>query len=86
MDVRLRPELEKFVNSMVQKGYYPSAEEALNQAVQMLKEREEAETELEAMLQEAEDSGPATDMTAQDLSALRQRDRSSKSGPRGQAH
>ena len=66
MDVRLRPELESFLNSMVQRGHYPSPEEALNKAVQLLKDREEAETELEAMLQEAEDSGPATEMTAQD--------------------
>lgn len=34
--------------------------------LQCSKGREEAETELEAMLQEAEDSGPATGMTAED--------------------
>jgi len=66
MNVRLRPELESFLNNTVQKGHYPSAEEALNKAVELLKHREEAETELEVLLEQAEDSGPATDMTAQD--------------------
>jgi len=34
-------------------------------AVELLKEMEEAEGRLETVLQEAEDSGPATEMTAQ---------------------
>jgi hypothetical protein len=38
----------------------------LGKAVELLKEMEEAEGRLETLLQEAEDSGPATEMTAQD--------------------
>jgi len=70
MDVKLRPELETYLQSTVQSGHFTSTEEALNKAVQLLKDREEAETELEAMLQEAEDSGPATEMTKQDWSDI----------------
>ena len=66
MNISLRPELERFLNDRVQSGSYRSVEEAVNEAVQQLKETEEAETKLESLLQEAEDSGPATEMTAQD--------------------
>jgi putative addiction module CopG family antidote len=66
MDVKLIPELETYLHSTVQSGHFNSTEEALNKAVQLLKDREEAEAELEAMLQEAEDSGPAAEMTKQD--------------------
>ena len=43
-----------------------SADEAVSNAVELLKETEEAESQLETLLQEAEDSGPATEITAQD--------------------
>jgi hypothetical protein len=38
----------------------------MGKAVELLKELEEAEGRLDKLLQEAEDSGPATEMTAQD--------------------
>ena len=38
----------------------------MGKAVELLKETEEAESRLETLLQEAEDSGPTTEMTAQD--------------------
>ena len=41
-------------------------EEALTEAVQLLKQMDEAERRLSILLQEAEDSGPATEMTPQD--------------------
>ncbi len=66
MNVSLSPELERFLNEQVRSGRYPSAEEAVNKAVELLKEMEAAESRLEALLEEAEDSGPATEMTAQD--------------------
>jgi putative addiction module CopG family antidote len=70
MDARLKPELEEFLNRTVQSGHYRSTEEALNKAVQLLKEREEAEAELEAKLQEGENSDPAIDMTVQDWAEI----------------
>jgi len=66
MNVSLAPELERFLNEQVRSGRYPSTEEAVSKAVELLKEMEEAENRLETLLQEAEDSGPATEMTAQD--------------------
>lgn len=66
MNISLRPELEKFLNDRAQSGCYPSVDDAVNEAVQQLKEAEEAETKLESLLQEAEDSGPATEMTRPD--------------------
>jgi len=66
MNVSLAPDLERFLNEQVRSGRYPSTEEAVRKAVELLKEMEEAESRLETLLQEAEDSGPATEMTAQD--------------------
>jgi antitoxin ParD1/3/4 len=66
MNISLNPELERFLQDQVGQGRYSSAEEAVTKAVELLKETEEAESRLEILLQEAEDSGPTTDMTAQD--------------------
>jgi antitoxin ParD1/3/4 len=66
MNVSLAPELERFLNEQVRSGRYPSTEEAVSRAVELLKDMEEAESRLETLLQEAEDSGPATEMTAED--------------------
>jgi len=66
MKVSLSPELERFLNEQIRSGRYHSAEEAVGKAVELLKEMAEAESRLGALLQEAEESGPATEMTAQD--------------------
>jgi len=66
MNVSLAPELERFLNEQVRSGRYASPEEAVGKAVKLLKETEEAENRLETLLQEAEDSGPATEMTGED--------------------
>src|SRR5438045_8832549 len=66
MNVSLTPELERFLNEQVRSGRYSSKEEAVGKAVELLKEMDEVEGRLETLLQEAADSGPATEMTAQD--------------------
>jgi hypothetical protein len=45
-------------------------QEAVNKAVELLKQQEEAENRLEHLLQEAEDSGRATEMTAKDWAEI----------------
>jgi putative addiction module CopG family antidote len=55
--------LASFLDQLVQSGQYPSPEEALNEAVQLLQEWEGAEDALEALLREAEESGPAREVT-----------------------
>ena len=66
MNVSLAPELERFLNEQVRNGRYSSPDEAVRKAVELLKEMDESENRLEVLLQEAEESGPATEMTAQD--------------------
>jgi antitoxin ParD1/3/4 len=66
MNGSLGPELAQFLERLVQGGRYRSAEEALNSAVELLKERENAEDQLERLLREAEDSGPAAEMVSDD--------------------
>lgn len=66
MNVSLTPELERFLSEQVRSGRYSSTEEAVTKAVDLLKQMEEAESRLETLLNEAEESGPSTEMTAQD--------------------
>ena len=79
MTLSIPPELEQHINSLVLRGEYPNAEAVLVDAVKALvreKERERIESLLEAngieerrveqLLQEAEDSGDYSEMTAQD--------------------
>ncbi len=66
MKISLRAELDKFVQDTIQSGRFHSEEEAVNAAVQLLREREQSNQRLEALLQAADDSGPATEMTSED--------------------
>jgi Arc/MetJ-type ribon-helix-helix transcriptional regulator len=79
MTLTLPPELEQQINNLVLRGAYPNTEAVLVDAVKVLvreQERQRIESLLEAngidegrlmqLLQEAEDSGGYTEMTAQD--------------------
>jgi antitoxin ParD1/3/4 len=66
MNISLAPELERFLIEQVRLGRYLSTEEVIRKAVELLMQMDAAESRLETLLQEAEDSGPATEMTAQD--------------------
>ena len=70
MEFSLRPDLQKYIDTKIQSGQYRSVDEALNKAVELLKRQEEAENKLEGLLLEAEESGPATEMTAKDWSDI----------------
>lgn len=70
MDVSLSPELEKFINECVDRGRYNSTNEAVNAAVGLLRESESAESRLEELLLEAEESGPAEEMTSAEWAAI----------------
>ena len=79
MTLTLPPELEQQINSLVLRGEYPNTEAVLVDAVKALvreQERQRIESMLEAsgidegrlkqLLQETEDGGDYTEMTAQD--------------------
>jgi antitoxin ParD1/3/4 len=70
MNVSLRPDLERLVNEKVQSGEYGSPDEVLVRALELLKEHDEAERRLEVLLPEAEDSGPATELTSADWAEI----------------
>ena len=71
MQVALNSEWEKLIKEKVQSGQYPTPEAVVEEAMRLLKERDQAEDRLEALLQEAEDSGEATEMTEQDWENIR---------------
>ena len=71
MQVALNSEGEKLIKEKVQSGQYPTPEAVVEEAMRLLKERDQAEDRLEALLQEAEDSGEATEMTEQDWENIR---------------
>ena len=81
----LAPEFERLLNEKLQAGEYRSADEVLNAAMELFKEREEDrsvlrevnagealpmdgrfDARLEMLLEEGEQSGEPTEMTAQD--------------------
>ena len=85
MNVTLAPEFERFLEEKLQAGEYRSANDVLNAAMELFKEREEDravlrgvnageslpvdgrfDARLEMLLEEAEQSGEPTEMTAQD--------------------
>ena len=71
MNVSLRPDLERLIGEKIQSGQYGSPDDVLNAALDLLRERDEAERRLETLLQEAEDSGPATEMKAEDWADIK---------------
>ena len=53
MQVALNSEWEKLVKEKVQSAQYPTPEAVVEEAMRLLKERDQAEDRLEALLQEA---------------------------------
>ena len=71
MQVVLNSEWEELVKERVHSGQYATPEAVVEEALRLLKERDQAEDRLEALLQEAEDSGEATEMTEEDWKDIR---------------
>ena len=71
MQVVLNSEWEELVKERVHSGQYATPEAVVEEALRLLKERDRAEDRLEALLQEAEDSGEATEMTEEDWEDIR---------------
>ena len=83
MNLTLKPETEKLVKERVERGEYRDASELVDEAIHYLLEMTKAEAELEALVQEGIDSGPATEMTGEDFEAIR-REVHTKHGRKGE--
>jgi antitoxin ParD1/3/4 len=83
MNVLLNPELEKLISQKLESGEYPTAEAVVEEGLRLLNVRDSAEARVEALLLEAEESGPATEMTGQEWDDIRREVREShaRSGP-----
>ncbi|PYV26627.1 MAG: type II toxin-antitoxin system ParD family antitoxin [Acidobacteria bacterium] len=71
MQVALNSEWEDLVKEKVQSGQYPTPEAVVEEAMRLLKERDQGEGRLQSLLQEAEDSGEASEMTKRDWDNIR---------------
>jgi antitoxin ParD1/3/4 len=71
MNVPLTPDMEKLVSEKVKSGEYPDATAVLEDALRLLKERDQAEARLEALLREGIESGDSADMTEADWQDIR---------------
>lgn len=71
MNVVLNPDLETLVNQKVSSGEFPSAEAVVEEGLRLLKARDRAESRLETLLLEAEESGPTTEMSAREWDDIR---------------
>jgi antitoxin ParD1/3/4 len=72
MEITLSPELERLVREQVARGAYPDASALVGEAVHLLLDSDQAEAELEALVQEGLESGPAKEISAQDWKQLRE--------------
>jgi antitoxin ParD1/3/4 len=71
MNVTLKPETEKLVRERIASGDFKNASELVDHAIRYLLKLDRAEAELEMLIQEGIDSGPATEMTPEEFDAVR---------------
>jgi antitoxin ParD1/3/4 len=71
MKVSLTADMEKLVNEKVKSGAYPHATAVIEEALHLLKERDEAEARVEGLLREGIESGESTEMTEKDWEEIR---------------
>ena len=71
MNLTLKPETEKLIQERIDRGEYKDAAEFVDQAIQYMVEMDRAEAELESVVQEGIDSGPATEMRREDFEYIR---------------
>ena len=83
MNLTLKPETEKLVKDRVERGEYKDANELVDEAIHYLLDMDKAEAELETLVQEGIDSGPAIEMTREDFEAIR-REVHAKHGRKGE--
>jgi antitoxin ParD1/3/4 len=72
MTIELSPESEVLVQGKVQSGLYQSAAEVVERALELLREQEQVEERMEALLQEGIDSGESTEMTTEEWDEIRE--------------
>jgi antitoxin ParD1/3/4 len=73
MNVALPESMKDFVHEQVASGGYTSASEYVRELIREAQRRKGAEEDLEALLLEGLNSGPATEMTDDDWQELRRR-------------
>ena len=84
MNLTLKPETEKIIQERIDRGEYKGAAEFVDEAIQYaVDEMDRAEAELEALVPEGIDSGPATEMTREDFEGIR-REVHAKHGRKGE--
>ncbi|HXJ92133.1 MAG TPA: type II toxin-antitoxin system ParD family antitoxin [Terriglobia bacterium] len=71
MNVVLNPDLETLVKQKVTSGEFPNAEAVLEEGLRLLKARDRTQARIENLLVEAEESGPAIEMTAREWDEIR---------------
>ncbi len=71
MNLTLKPETEKLIQERVERGEYKDAAEFVDEANSYLLDMDRAETELQALVTEGIESGPATEMTREDFDDIR---------------
>jgi antitoxin ParD1/3/4 len=83
MNVSLPTTLREFVDERVAQSAYTSASEYVRELIRMDRERRVAQQRLEELLLEGITSGPASEWTEDDWSAIRERVTKRLEGTRG---
>ena len=71
MQIILNSELERLIAEQVRSGRYGTAEAVIEEAVRLLVDRGRSESRLEALLEEAEDTGESIEMDEEKWAEIR---------------
>jgi antitoxin ParD1/3/4 len=71
MEITLKPDTERLVREKVDRGDFKDASDLVDEAIRYLLEMDRAEAELETLVRQGIESGPATEMTPADLEDIR---------------
>jgi putative addiction module CopG family antidote len=73
MNVTLKPDAEKLVREKIQRGEFKNASDLVDEAIHHLLDMDEAEAELEALVRDGIESGPASEATWEDFDQIRRK-------------
>ena len=71
MNVTLKPDAEKLVREKIERGDFRDASDLVDEAIHYMLDMDHSEAELQALVRQGIESGPATEMTREDFEAIR---------------
>lgn len=71
MNVTLSPDAENLIRETVESGEFKDASDFVHKAIRCMIDMDETEAELDCLVREGIESGPAAEMTREEFEAIR---------------